>query len=146
MFSLSVVNGGGAVELDNLQLETGDGRELIANGDFSRGMARWFPAAQYYFVPWHPDSLYLDWLVERGLAGLLSGLALVLYAVLQNLRRIPFDPWLARCLLASLLGALLVGAVSSFMDVPRVAVLCYLLSFFSIELARSPAAVSSRTP
>jgi len=146
MFSLSVVSGGGAVELDNLHLETGDGREMVANGNFASGMARWFPAAQYYFVPWHPDSLYLDWLVERGLTALVSGVGLVLYAVLSCLRRIRAEPWLARCLLASLLGALLVGAVSSFMDVPRVAVLLYLLSYFSIELARSPATVSSRTP
>ena len=145
MLSLSVISGGGAVDLDNLHLNTGEGRGLITNGNFSSAMARWFPAAQYFFAPWHPDSLYLDWLVERGMVGLVSGVGLLLYAVLSCLRRIRAEPWLARCLLASLIGALLVGSVSSFMDVPRVAVLLYLLSYFSIELARSPATVSSRT-
>lgn len=145
MFSVSVVNGGGAVELHQVQLEIADGREMLANGDLSDGMARWFPAAQYYFEPWHPDSLYLDWLIERGVLALLCGLALVGYAARQGVQCLRSEPRLALCLLASMLGALLVGAVSSFLDVPRVAVLFYLLSCFSIEMARSTATITSRT-
>lgn len=40
-----------------------------------------FPAAQSYFVPWHLDNLFLEVLVERGLAGLLLLVALMTYAL-----------------------------------------------------------------
>ena len=43
-----------------------DGRPLLRNGDFDRGLAHWLPAAQSYFVPWHIDSLALESLIERG--------------------------------------------------------------------------------
>ena len=42
----------------------------------------------------------------------------------------PIAPFLA----ASLCGALFVGAVSSVMDVPRVAFLLFLLSLFAVEI------------
>ena len=70
--------------------------ELLANDDFAEGMARWFPVAQGYFVPWHVDNLALELLIERGAVSLAA---------------------------AALAGALLVGCVSSLLDMPRVAVL-----------------------
>lgn len=134
MFSLSVVNAGDAADFDNVSL-TGPGRsELIANGDFSQGLARWFPVAQSYFLPWHIDNLYLELLIERGGVGVLLFSLLILYAlwhlVLGAGRRLALAPYLA----ASLCGALLVGLFGSLMDVPRVAFLLFLLIFFSIQI------------
>lgn len=133
MFSLSVVNQGGAADFDHVSL-IGPGRnELLLNGDFSQGLARWFPAAQYYFLPWHIDNLYLELLIERGVAGLLLFSLLILCAlwhlVLGAGRGLALSPYLV----ASLCGALLVGLFGSLMDVPRVAFLFYLLVFFSIQ-------------
>ena len=39
---------------------TGRGNLLLANGDFSAGMAHWFFAGYHYFVPWHVDSLFVE--------------------------------------------------------------------------------------
>ncbi len=134
MFSLSVVNAGGAADFDNLSL-IGPGRsEWLVNGDFSQGLARWFPVAQFYFLPWHIDNLYLELLIERGGVGVLLFSLLILYAlwhlVLGAGRGLALAPYLA----ASLSGALLVGLFGSLMDVPRVAFLLFLLLFFSIQI------------
>ena len=133
MFSLSVGNAGGVADFDNIRLIGPHREELLENGEFSRGLARWFPAAQAYFVPWHLDNLFLEVLVERGLAGLLLLAVLITYAlwhlVAGRSRSLPLSPYLA----ASLCAALVVGLVSSFMDVPRVAFLYYLLTLYAIQ-------------
>ncbi len=103
-------------------LSAPDGSPLLRNGDFSAGLAHWLPAAQVFFVPWHIDNLYLEMLIERGVAGL------VLFGCWRAGRtgdwraaRVADDmvPWLA----ASLCGVLALGLVSSVLDVPRVAML-----------------------
>ena len=133
MFSLSVGNAGGVADFDNILLTGPQHEKLLENGGFSSGLAHWFPAAQSYFVPWHLDNLFLEILVERGLAGLLLMVALMTYAlwatVIARARSLPMSPYLA----ASLCAALLVGLVSSFMDVPRVAFLYLLLTLYSIQ-------------
>ena len=67
VFSIAVINAGGAAEFDNLSLVGPDGAEMLVNPGFAEGLARWFPAAQGYYVPWHIDNLYLELLIERGL-------------------------------------------------------------------------------
>jgi hypothetical protein len=138
MFEISVASPGGAADIDNLGLTGDRPRSLLENGDFSRGLAQWFPAAQSYFLPWHIDNLYLEVLIERGLVGLLLLGALISVALwhlsLGRARARALSPFLA----ASLAGLLVVGMVSSVMDVPRVAFLFFLLLFASTELARHP--------
>jgi len=137
MFSLSVVNPGRAADFDNLRLLGVDGVDLLRNGDFSLGMARWFPLAQSYFLPWHLDSLWLEVVVERGAIGLGLMAALVAFAlwrlVFGRARTAALSPFLA----SSLTAALLVGLVSSVMDAPRVAFLFYLMLFFGMQTTRN---------
>ena len=127
VLTLSVLNRGGAAEFDHIALEAAGGRPLLQNGDFSAGMAHWLPAAQFYFLPWHIDNLYLELLIERGLVGMLLLLGLTA-AVLWRLLRPP-DPGdtAAPFIAASLCGVMSVGLVSSVLDVPRVALLVALL-------------------
>ncbi len=139
MLSVSVLGAGEQVEFRRIGLAGHDGRELLANGDFSQGLARWFPVARSYFLPWHIDNLYLELLIERGVLGGLLCAVLVATAlwqlVLGRARQQPLAPYLA----ASLTGVLLVGLVSSVMDVPRVAFLLFLLAFAAHQLAVRPA-------
>ena len=138
MFSISVVDAGAQADVDNIVLTGQTPHNLLTNGDFSDDLARWFPAAQSYFVPWHLDNLVLELLVERGGIGLLACLLLIGYAlwqlVLGRARLQPIAPYLA----ASLVAVLVVGLVSSVMDVPRVAFLFFLLIFLPIELSKIP--------
>jgi O-antigen ligase len=85
-------------------------------------------------VLWHIDNLYLEVLIERGVPALLA-FVLCMALVLRRLvdaagRAAPIAPFLA----ASLCGALLIGAVSSVMDAPRVAFLLFLLTLFAVEI------------
>jgi hypothetical protein len=133
-FSIAVVNAGGAVEIGHAALTAPDGAQLLANGDFSNGLAHWLPAAMGYYVPWHIDNLYLDVLVERGLPALLA-LACCAAIVLVRLARAgPRGPAFAPFLAASLGGALCAGLVNSVMDVPRVALLMLLIIIAGAEL------------
>ena len=133
MLSLSIANAGGSADFDEVQLIGSNQQEMLQNGQFSDGLAHWFPAAQSYFLPWHMDNLFLEVLVERGLAGLLV-LTVILtcafcHLVVGSARLLPLSPYLA----ASLSGGAFVGLVSSFMDVPRVAFLYYFLTIYSLQ-------------
>lgn len=132
MFSLAIANAGGAADFDNVRLIGRNGPVPLENGDFSRGLAHWFPAAQSYFVPWHMDNLFLEVLVERGGLGLLLWLVLMHYALWQVVFGRAKSNTLSPFLAASLCGVLLVGLVSSVMDVPRVAFLMYLLTLMAM--------------
>ena len=130
VFGLSVRRAGASVEVRSARLLGADGRDLLHNGDFRAGMARWFPAAQSYFLPWHIDNLYLEQLIERGAIGLGAFVALLAAALGAALRarHRPIAPFVA----AALFGVLTVGLVSSVMDVPRVAFLVWLMAFFCL--------------
>ena len=136
MLSVTVLGAGTHADFRSIGLQSTDRKELLTNGDFVQNLAHWFPAVRFYFLPWHIDNLYLEVLVERGLLGLLLWGALmataVWHLVLGAARHQPLAPYLA----ASLSGGLLVGLVSSVMDVPRVAFLLFLLVFFALQLAR----------
>lgn len=136
VFSASVVNPGGIADVDNLWLMGRAQTQLLRNGNFSDGLAHWFPAAQGYFVPWHMDNLFLDMLFDRGMVGLLIFIVLVAYGFgrLVSIRgqELALSPFLA----ASLGGVLLIGLVSSVTDAPRVAFLMYLLIFLSVQASQ----------
>ena len=136
MLSLSIANAGAVADFDDIRLIGPHQQDLLENGEFSAGLAHWFPAAQFYFLPWHTDNLFLEVLVERGLAGLLLLAALMICAfwhlMIGDARSLPLSPYLA----ASLSAVLLVGLVSSFMDVPRVAFLYYLLTLYSLQAGK----------
>lgn len=138
MFSVTVLGAGTHADFRSIGLLSSERQLLLANGGFAQNLAHWFPAARFYFLPWHIDNLYLEVLIERGLLGLVLWVALMgtalWHLVLGPARRQPLAPYLA----ASLSGGLLVGLVSSVMDVPRVAFMLFLLVFFALQLVRSP--------
>ena len=61
----------GLVEVDNIRLIDDAGRELIANGDFAQGGARWYFYADDH-LPWHIFNLGAALLFEMGWLGLLA--------------------------------------------------------------------------
>ena len=135
MFSITVVKVRGRVDVDAIRLVGPDQQQLLKNGDFSREMAHWFTASHAYFLPWHLDQFFLELLVERGLLGWLPHLALLALAFWNLTGGAAREQALAPYLAASLCAVTLVGAVSSLMDVPRVAFLFYLLVLFSMEIS-----------
>ena len=135
VLSIAVFEPGVHLDIRRFQLFDPRGRPLVANADFSQGLAHWFPSAGSYYLPWHIDNLYLELLIERGLAGLslfimLIGTIMVRLAGVQaNARRE------AAIVGAALLGALFLGLVSSVLDTPRVAFLLFFLIFLGNQWA-----------
>ncbi|MER2517852.1 MAG: hypothetical protein ABTR92_15900 [Candidatus Accumulibacter phosphatis] len=126
--SLRLLAGSGdAIDIDKLHLFDATGRQLLHNGDFSDGLARWFFAGRHYFVPWHIDNLFLEMLIDQGVIGLLLLLALLALAWVNLLRgpgrRHDFAPYL----LAALTAFMGIGVFSSLLDMPRAAFLFFLL-------------------
>jgi hypothetical protein len=147
VLSVAVFDTGAQVDLRNLSLKGLDGVERLHNRDHAQGMARWFPSARGYYIPWHIDNLWLEVLIERGAVALLAW-AVCLLAALRCLgravmRRDTVRPDIMPFLAASLASGLCVGLVSSLMDVPRVALLLMLLAVCAVEF---DATTGAQTP
>ena len=136
-FAMAIESPGTSVVVDNVSLIGPDGRELLGNGNFAEGMARWFTTSDRFHLPWHIKNIGLNLLFDQGMIGLLL-FALLSCAALCRLvagvaRAHPFAPFLA----AALVGFLLVGMFDSLLDVPRVAFLYYLVLMMSVVLPKA---------
>ncbi len=137
VLSILVFTPGAQLDLRNVRLAAAGGPNLLANADFSNGLAHWFPSATSYYLPWHIDNLYLEWLIERGAAGLMFFCALAGAVAHRLWRAARGGQAAAAVLLAALTGALLLGLVSSFLDVPRLAFFLFFLLFLGNELGEA---------
>jgi hypothetical protein len=143
-FSVVTVTGGGRLDIRQLSLAGADGRELLANGDFSAGMARWFFSSDRIHLPWHLKSMALNTLFDQGAAGLALLLLLTASAfwrtALGAARTHPLAPPLA----GALAGFVVVGLTDSLLDVPRLATLFWLLVLLGLGLRAPPVPAASR--
>ncbi len=141
VFSISVINAQGVLALQkvglNISLKGVGGTEILKNRDFSHGLSSWLSSSHSYYLPWHIDNVYLELLIERGLLGVMLMAAWVCFALNGVAQNPGTDASLARYLRASLVGAALIGLVSSWMDVPRIAFLVFLLLLFSVQIKRN---------
>lgn len=131
-FAISLESPGGSADITNVEVTGNRGQRLLSNGDFAQHLAHWLPSAQSYFVPWHIDNLYLEVLIERGVVGVVALGALVAWALVSFLVSPQLRNSASTAMAAGLAGVLVVGLVSSLMDVPRVALLFYLLPMLLI--------------
>lgn len=116
------------IDLDNVRLLDGAGRNLISNGDYSNGSDRWFFTADDH-TPWqnwnHLVQLYFD----QGWFGIISFLIFTAYILGVLVRRVVKGDWVAGVTLAGLSSFLSVGIFGFMFDTPRMA-----LNFFLIAL------------
>ena len=141
VFSMALASQGSKAEIAQVQLAAGEGAGVLDNGDFSQGLARWYMTSDHHHMPWHAKNLLVHLWFEQGLAGLLSFTLLVVAAlwtlVVGALRQEPLAPPAA----AALVGLLIVGFADSLLDIPRVALVAYLLMGLALTLPgrRAPA-------
>jgi hypothetical protein len=139
VFSLSVLTPGVKVEASNLSLTAGAGN-LLRNPRFEDREAGWFPSAHSYFLPWHIDNLYLEFLIETGVVGLLCFLIGVAWVMWRLLRAFLRGNVHAPYFISSIAGLLALGLVVSVMDMPRVATLFGLVLVWAWQVSRTEAA------
>jgi hypothetical protein len=133
-FSVAIEARGRSVELDNLRAIDASGRELLVNGDFEGGMARWFFTSDRHHMPWHMKNMLLHVLFEQGWVGLVLFCGLVLAALWRVSVGNACDHALSPAIAAAVLGFLVVGLFDSLLDAPRVAFLFYLLLMIALTL------------
>jgi uncharacterized integral membrane protein len=138
VFSISLGNHLNRAEIDQLSLSDGRGHELLANGGFEQGLARWYFSSDRYHMPWHAKNMVVHLLFEQGLLGLVAWLVLVAVALWRVSLGAARGHALAPPLAAALVGMLTVSLIDSLLDMPRVAFLILWLLVVMLGL-RSPA-------
>jgi hypothetical protein len=116
---------GSVVDIGNVRLRDASGRDLLVNGDFSQGGARWFFAADDH-LPWHIFNLWVEVLFEQGWLGVFLLAALVGLALYRTAAGMWQGDVFAGVLLATLGGFLAIGVTESLFDGPRVTTLFFL--------------------
>ena len=136
-FSLYNPVPGSVIEIDDVRLLDGSGKDLLKNGDFSRGGDFWFfNSGDHLF--WHAKNLWVHLLFEQGWLGLLAFSLIFVLAMVRlgrAVRRGGLEPtvWLA-----SLAAAATVGMVDSLVDAPRLTMLVYGVMFVGAAWGDSP--------
>ena len=143
MFSMAVANPEGLVELDNVALIDGLRADLLANGSFSSGMAHWFFSSDRMHLPWHIKNIFMHVLFDQGALGLTLLLLMLLAAGWRLFVGRGRDAALAPALAGGLGGFLVVGLFDSLLDVPRVALLFYLLLMVALVIRPGSAVPAS---
>ncbi|OYY94294.1 MAG: hypothetical protein B7Y41_08220 [Hydrogenophilales bacterium 28-61-23] len=135
---------GTLVEIDNVSLKDAQGREWLVNGDFSRGMERWFPYYDFNHLPWHIKNLLVHIYFDQGalgLVGLLGFLASTLAAAVHRARQGNAWGFTVSTAMASFLT---VGLFGGLLDMPRVIFIAYLMLFVTALSGPSRSAWASR--
>lgn len=127
MFSLAVANQSGSADIDDILLTGAGGETLLGNGDFGSGMQHWFFSSDRDHMPWHAKNILVNVLFDQGYLGL----AMFLLLNACSLWRLSFGKArqhvLSPYLLAAIIGFLVVGTFDSLIDVPRLALMFYIL-------------------
>ena len=121
------------IEVRQVSLTDARGQDLIANGRFVDGRARWFFSSDRNHLPWHAKNLWVHLLFEQGwfgLGALLTLTAMSLGVAIARARRHLLSP----ALVAGILGVWTVGLIDSVLDMPRVALVLLLLTTLGVML------------
>lgn len=132
------------IDVDNVRLIGPHGDDLIANGGFSQGAARWFFTTDDGW-PWRVENLWLQLLFEQGWLGMLAFFLLIARQCYRLARRAGCGDMFAVGLLASFSGLLTVGLFGSVFESPRLAML-FFVAFFVSELHLRPGRVPTSVP
>ncbi len=135
MFSLAILNRSGAAEIDDVELASTSGPNMLANGGFTNEMQHWFFTSDRDHMPWHAKNVLINLLFDQGMAGVVLFLLLTVCALWRlNLGRAKHDE-LSPYLTAAITGFLIVGMFDSLTDVPRLAFFYYLLILYALSFS-----------
>lgn len=128
---IGLYNGNNAViDIKNISLFDSTKTNIIRNGDFSKGIDHWFFSTDNH-LPWHSKNIWIQILFDQGWSGVFIFTTLLFYAFIQQFKRLQQKDNFAPILLTSLTGFLIVGAVASPFDAPRITLLFFLILFLT---------------
>jgi hypothetical protein len=117
------------VDVTDVRLLDERGRDLIRNGDFSRGADHWFFVSDYSHLPWHAKNLPLHLWVEQGWVGIAAFSVLVIGVLVRVWKARYLGGLWPAALLAALPALGLLSLFGTIVDFPRIVLLIYLALF-----------------
>lgn len=125
-FSLYNTSPSATVELDNIRMSAIAGNSLLANGDFSQKFDRWFFSVDND-LPWHIWSLPIQVLFDQGWLGVTAFGTFVLLGLWKAGQQTWRGNTEAGVFLAAGTGFVVIGALDSLIDSPRLLLLFLLV-------------------
>jgi hypothetical protein len=126
--SLHNAGSGHPIDVDDVSFKTADGRELLANGDFSDEVQRWLLTADQDLA-WHIHQQWVELYFAQGILGV-AAVAMLLFGVAAVLGPavLAGNPH-ATAFAGALAAFLTVGLLGSTLDTARLSMLFYLGAF-----------------
>lgn len=122
-----------AIDLDNISLRDYiTNKELVRNGSFSDGSDYWFFSSDHHHLPWHIKNFTINIYFELGWLGVIALYLLLLHALISLIFLARNEQRITIILFAALFGFLVVGLTDSLLDVPRLALLFFLILISSV--------------
>lgn len=124
---ISILNRGltQGVDIDDVQIITPSGKQLLQNSTFDQGLDHWFFYSGNH-LGWHIKNIWVDTFFEGGWIGLLIFTLLIVYSLLVSLKRLRHRDSFPLLYLPALTGLLVVGLFDSILDEPRLTLLLFL--------------------
>jgi hypothetical protein len=140
---------GTQIDVAEIMLRDPAGRDLVANGDFREGLARWYPSDDRH-VPWRMENEYVSTFFDGGLLRLAALLLLLAVATIGATRLVAQASAAGPAVLAALLAFIACCVFDTPLQAPRLATLFYLIAFAGLlgvaETVTSPASPPSPPP
>lgn len=128
---------GDVVDVTNIRLLDRRGRNLVHNGNFGAGTARWYFTDDKHLV-WQIENQYLTSLFEGGMFGVFAFVLLGGTAIAGAMRAARRGEAVASAVAGSLLAFMAAGVFDDELAAPRMATLFYLVAFIGLGLWSDP--------
>ena len=139
---LAFATGPGVVlDLANVQLVGPDSRNVVVNGDFAAGTARWFFTSDDHWLWRILDSPLSIWF-EGGVLGIVAVTLLVVSALGGAVQAVRRGEPMGAPIAGAMLAVLLCGCFDNIFEAPRLALLFDLVAMFGLLLGWPPRAAS----
>ncbi len=120
-----------SIDVTNLSLNTSKQSNIIKNSDFSKGMDHWFFSADDH-APWRTENQWIQILFEQGWIGLILFSVLLSYVFIHLYQQLLKQDIYSVIIASSFIGFLVISIIDSPFDMPRIALLFYILLFTSL--------------
>lgn len=128
---------GTTIEIGHIRMLDPQDRDILANGDFSRGTERWYFTDDQHLI-WRIKNQYLMSLFEGGAVGLVSFVLLVGTALAGAVRAMGRGERMAAAVAASLVAFMCSGLFDYLLEAPRLAALFYIIVFSGLTMMQAP--------
>ncbi len=144
-FAFSNSSKDAVIDVDNVRLLNAAGRNLLVNGNFTRGADRWFFTVDDH-TPWQNWNHVVHLFFEQGWFGVASFVLFLGCIYARMSAQVVHGHWLAAVAMAALSSFLSVGIFGFLFDTPRMALLFFFLALVFARGLAAPVGAAESAP